>query len=245
MNRLRCFSRYRPLPSLLLLVASMLPQGVAAEVPLRAFTADYDLFRNGMHIAVSKLSLRRSAGSWRWIMETKSRGIYSWFIDSSPYTETAFTQNGDTLRLQEIVIADAGDKKKYESAKFDWDEKELRVLRRGKQKSMELGEDVYDYQSIHVLAAAMQIRRQNSATVDFYRKGNLVRSHITFKGEGKVAIDGKNIGANIYDQAITKSDSRLRYYYDAENPLLPLRIEKLGSDDGPTVLSLKRVEWKL
>ena len=44
---------------------------------------------------------------------------------------------------------------------------------------------------------------------------------------------------------MVRSDSRIKYYYDVENPLLPLRIEKLESGDSPTVLSLQQVDWSL
>ena len=39
--------------------------------------------------------------------------------------------------------------------------------------------------------------------------------------------------------------AKIKYYYDAENPLLPLRIEKLESGESPSVLSLQKVDWDL
>ena len=44
---------------------------------------------------------------------------------------------------------------------------------------------------------------------------------------------------------IVRSNSKIKYFYDAENPLLPLRIEKLESGESPTVLTLREVEWGL
>jgi hypothetical protein len=73
-----------------------------------------------MHIAVAQLSLQGSDGLWRWRLTTKARGIYALFIDKSPYSETSFTQNNNDIQLQQIVVADSADKKKHESAIFDW-----------------------------------------------------------------------------------------------------------------------------
>ena len=118
-------------------------------------------------------------------------------------------------------------------------------MRRDQQENLDLSDPVYDQQSIHLLAAGMRLRQQNTATVDFYRKGKLVKSFVQFSGPGTVKFNGKSINAHIFDQTIVRSDSKLRYYYDADNPLLPLRVEQLESGDGPTVLTLKRVDWVL
>ncbi len=233
------------LTRLALVLASLLPISATAEVPLRAFTADYDLFRNGMHIATSQLKLRRSEDAWSWVTEVRARGIYALFIHKKPYSETTFTQDQNGLQLQQVVIADRNSQNQYESAKFDWQQKRIQILRKGKQKILDLLDSVYDYQSIHVLAADMHLRQQKTATVDFYRKGKLVKSFIQFNGEGKVNINGESINAHIFDHTIVRSDSKLRYYYAADNPMLPLRIEKLEAGEGPTVLTLKNVDLGL
>ena len=235
--------RFHLIPSVLALL--FISPGQAAEIPLRAFNASYDLYQGGMHVAISELSLQPSDESWQWRMSTQARGIYALFTNKIPYSETTFTQTHDSIRLQQIVIADSSDKDKYESAKFDWDKGKIEVLRRGKQKQLPLNASVYDYQSIHLLAASMGARQQANMTFDFYRKGKLAKSRFVYSGEGKVAIDGETIKARIYEQMIVKSNSKIKYYYDAGNPLLPLRIEKLEPGESTTVLTLSKIEWTL
>ncbi|MDH3860047.1 MAG: DUF3108 domain-containing protein, partial [Gammaproteobacteria bacterium] len=231
--------------SLLLLILLLISPGSSAEVPLRSFNASYDLYQGGMHIATAELSLQDSDGLWRWRMSTRSRGIYSLFINSSPYSETTFTQDNNDIQLQRILVTDAADEKKNESANFDWSKGTIAVLRRGKQKQLPLDANVYDYHSVHLLTAAMQLRQQENTTVDFYVKGKLVKSRIVYGGTGKVNINGESIDAVIYKQMIVRSNSRIKYYYDAANPLLPLRIEKLESGESQSVLSLQKVDWDL
>ncbi len=231
--------------SLLLLTLSMFSPGSAAEVPLRAFGASYDLYKGGMHIAVAEISLQDIDGLWRWSMTTRARGIYALFISSNPYSETTFTQDNDAIQLQQILVTNMKDKKKNESANFDWNNGTIAVLRRGKQKELPLAASVYDYNSIHLLTAAMQLRQQENATVDFYRKGKLVKSRVVYGGTGNVDINGESVGAVIYEQVMVRSNSKIKYYYDAENPLLPLRIERLESGESPAVLSLRKVDWIL
>jgi len=238
-------SQSSSIASLLLLTLSLFSPVSGAEVPLRSFSASYDLFQGGMHIATAKLSLQDSGGLWRWRMSTRSRGIYSLFINSSPYSETTFTQADNDIQLQRILVTDAADDNKNESASFDWSKGTIAVLRRGKQKQLPLAANVYDYHSIHLLTAAMQLRQQKSTTVDFYVKGKLVKSRIAYSGTGKVNINGESIDAVIYEQMMVRSNSKIKYYYDAGNPLLPLRIEKLESGESPSILSLQKVDWDL
>ncbi len=245
MIRLCLNSRFSSITSLLLLAVSLFSPRLAAEVPLRTFIASYDLLQNGRYIAVAQLSLQGSDKLWRWRMTTKARGIFALFISKSPYSETAFTQNDNDIQLQQIVIRDSTDKKKHESANFDWDKGSVAVLRRGKQNQLPLTAEVYDYNSIHLLTAAMYLQQLKNTTIDFYLKGKLVKSRVVYSGEENVDINGESINALVYEQLMVKSNSKIRYYYDANNPLLPLRIEKLESGESPTTLSLREVSWDL
>jgi len=228
----------------LMLMLSLSVTAMAAEVPLRAFTASYDLKTKGMNIGITKLSLEPVNELWRWRLSARARGIYSMFVRKKPYSETTFSHNQDQVRLQQIVISDENDKDEYESASFDWNSGYMQVMRKGKRSSVALTTGVYDYQSIHLLAAAMQLQDLKNATVSFYRKGKLVESRLTFRGKGSVKIGGKDIEARIYEQITSGSKTRVKYFYDQKNPLLPLLIERRRGDDSPTTLKLREVEWR-
>jgi hypothetical protein len=227
----------------LMLMLSLSVTAMAAEVPLRAFTASYDLKTKGMNIGITKLSLEPVNELWRWRLSARARGIYSMFVRNKPFSETTFSHNQDQVRLQQIVISDENDKDEYESASFDWNSGYMQVMRKGKRSSVALTTGVYDYQSIHLLAAAMQLQDLKNATVRFYRKGKLVESRLTFRGKGSVKIGGKDIEARIYEQVTSGSKTRVKYFYDQKNPLLPLLIERRRGDDSPTTLKLREVEW--
>lgn len=235
-------SRCNSIPSLLLLLLASLP-AAAESLPLRAFTADYELHRGDTHVANSEMSLNREGEFWRWTMMTRARGVYAWLVSKQPVANTIFDQRYGLLWLQEISVGDADEERSNERARFDWSSGRIDVERKGKRRLLPLSDIVYDYQSIHLLAAEMLQRQQETMTVDFYRKGKLVKSSLTYTGTGNIDIDGVGREASVFEQTIVNSDSRLRYYYDAASPLVPLRIEKLEDDDPPTVLTLRRVEW--
>lgn len=235
----------RMLAGLLLLALMLISSGLAAEVPLRAFTASYDLYKGDMHVAISEISLQREGQLWRWRTTTEAQGVYALLINGKPYSETTFIQASDEIRIQQILNTVPGDKKKNESASFDWDKGSVSVLRKGKHKQLALEAEVYDYHSIHLLAASMGMQQLDRATVDFYRKGKITRSELVYGGTENLDIDGKAVTANIYQQVIVKSSSQLKYYYAAENPLLPLRLEKRKPGKSPVTMTLRKVEWDL
>ena len=216
----------------------------AAEVPLRAFTASYDLSNRGMNLGISRLSLEPVNELWRWRLTMRARGIYAMFISKKPYSETTFSHNPEQNRLQKIVIADENDEDDFESASFDWEKGNMQVIRKGKHSSVALTTAVYDYQSIHLLAAAMQLQELDNMTLSFYRKGKLVESSLNYRGEGSVKIGGKDTEARIFEQTIAGSDRHITYYYDVQNPLLPLLIETRDEDGSSSILKLREVEWR-
>lgn len=244
MKKLCSKNRFSSTLSLLLLCAFS-PPGFALEIPLQPFNASYNLYKGGMNIAITELKLERSGEHWRWSSLTRARGVYAWFTRKQPYTETSFSRLENEFRLREILIADRGSKKNLESARFDWVKGELEVLRKGKRRQLQLGDGVYDYQSIHLLAAAMNQQQLKTATIDFYRKGKLVKSRVVYSGQQPVEVNGKSVQANVYEQIVARSNSKIKYYYDVDNPLLPLRIESLESGESPAVLTLRQVAWDL
>jgi len=218
---------------------------LAAEVPLRAFTASYDLHISNMHLAIVEISLQRESQLWRWRSTTNARGIYALLINNEPYSETTFTQVNEEIRIQRILNTDLGDKKKREEVSFDWDKGSIDVLRKGKQKQLPLVAEVYDYHSIHLLAASMHMRHLDRTTVDFYRKGRISKSELVHVGTGNVDINDKTVNASIYEQTIVESHSKLKYYYMVENPVLPLRVEKFKLGESSITLTLRKVDWNL
>lgn len=230
--------------SLLVLVASLAP-AVSAEVAPRPFSANYDLLRGNKHIANTELKLERSGNRWRWRSHTRARGVYAWFSRKQPYTETSFSLTDGEFQLNEILISDARNKNRYELASFNWDKAELEVFRKGQHKQSRLESEVYDYQSIHWLAAVMGRRQETERNMHFYRKGKLVDSRLIYAGRQNLELDGRTIAAKVYEQTLVESKSRIKYYYDAANPLLPLRIEKLEPGKKPSALTLRQVDWGL
>jgi len=245
MNRLRLNSRYILIHSSLLLALCLSLPVLAKEGPLRAFTASYSLHKGSIHVGTARLNLAPYEQLWRWHLTTRASGIIAVFVHKKPYSTTTFNHVQGEVRLQEIVIGDEKDEDEYESASFDWEAGRMKVLRKGKRKSVKLAAAVYDYQSIHLLAAAMQRLQSNEETVDFYRKGKLTKSKLVYLGEEMVDIGDRKIEARVFRQTVEGSSTVIRYFYDPNHPLLPLLIENRKGDSSPAILRLIEVDWHL
>ncbi|MEM7562957.1 MAG: DUF3108 domain-containing protein [Pseudomonadota bacterium] len=220
----------------------LLPAAVTAD-SLRAFNAKYQLYRGDMYVANSKLRLENADAHWRWRLSTRARGIYAMFTDKKPVSETTFAIDGDQIRLQQIRISDKSDKKKLETARFDWQTGLVDVSRKGKQKQHPLAEAVYDFQSIHWLATRMLEQQHENRRIKFYYKGKLIQSNFVYLGIESLKTADQQKKSHVFEQEISRSKSKITYYYDTDNPMLPLRIETRKSGESPTVMILESVEW--
>jgi len=237
-------SMRRSFISLSLAFLAVFAGGAAAnEVVLRPFHASYDVYMGGMRLAVSELSLENNDAGWYWTFVTRARGIYKLFTDKQPFSETHFRRFGDGFLVTEMRLGDHGGEQPYEIAHFDWIKSLLEVTRKKKRSEVRLGNEVYDYLSIHLLAASMGETQLPRPVIDFYRKGKLIKVRFVYSGRQTVNIGEESIEANVYEQVAAHSKSKIKYYYDVKNPLLPLRIEKLEAGESPSIMTLNKVEW--
>ena len=114
------------------------------------------------------------------------------------------------FRIQHILVTNGQNNGKDESAQFDWESGKIDVVRKGKSKQLELPMEIYDYQSIHMLAASMVRQNLASKTVSFYRKGRLRESQMAAGGDASVDVNGTSMPALIFEQSITDSSSTVR-----------------------------------
>ena len=226
-----------------LLLACLLVSTAQAEVPLRAFHATYALEKSNLSLATAELSLAPEGDQWRWRLLTRAKGFYAMLTRKRPFSETLFRQTHDDLLLQSILITEGPHDKRPETARFDWEAREMQVERKGKQKVRTLPGSVHDYQSIHLVAADMQLRDQQQRDLYFYRKGKIIDTRLSFLGEKSIEIEGKTVDTRAYQQSFTRTGTVINYYYSADNPLLPLLIERLEEDESPAVLTLTSVKW--
>jgi hypothetical protein len=227
---------------LFLLIFNITPS-IADELKLHAFDANYSLHIAGLHVGYSKLSLSQSNDLWRWQTSSEPHGVYSLLTNKKPYSETRFSLNAGHHLIQNILISDEGDKSLYETAHFNWQKKQAKILREKVTSTASLNGDVYDYHSISWLVANMMKAKKTEIEVDFYVKGTIVKSIVKRIDNQNIETAGQKVSAWVYQQTTTNSSSKLQYYFNPAKPLLPLKIEKLKPGKKTALLLLQSATW--
>ena len=221
------------------LISGFSNPGVAQDA-ITPFEASYSLFVSGMHVANSELSLAQSGPFWRWRLSAKSRGLYAMLSPKKPYSETTFSIADGLYRIDNLLIDDGDGERKVETARFDWQKKQVEIQRKNRLSAEVLQNEIYDYLGINWLTALMSKHGIDSTQFNFYYKGRLIKSALKRIADTHLEFSGKEIKTRAYEQTSTQSKSSLRFYYAAENPLIPLKIEAFKSGEQTSVLLLQK-----
>jgi hypothetical protein len=227
---------------LFLLILNITPS-IANEFALRAFDANYSLHIAGLHVGYSTLSLNQSGNLWRWQTSSEPRGVYSLLTNKKPYSETRFLLDNGRHLIQNLLISDEGDKNLYETAHFNWQKNQAKILRKKVTSTASLSGDVYDYHSINWLVANMMKTQKIKLKVDFYVKGAIVKSIVKRIDDKNIEVAGQKVSAWVYEQTTANSSSKLQYFFNPAKPLLPLKIEKIKPGKKTAILLLKSATW--
>ncbi|MCP4430040.1 MAG: DUF3108 domain-containing protein [Gammaproteobacteria bacterium] len=224
-----------------LLLISMV-SSFAADHSLSAFRASYNLFRNDKQVGESFLHIEKGNNRLSMQMITKPSGLYALITNLQPVTETTLIRAKGDFRLSTIRIFTNLNENPQEVVELDWQKDLLTSNRKSKQYQLPLTEEVYDYLSIHWLAAQMSLADADLYQLKFYRKGKLSTSTLLRSGTETLEINGKKIQATVFEQSFKGSSRHFKYHYDRQNPWLPLRIERTKKGKKTTVLLLKSVD---
>lgn len=216
----------------------MLPIAALAQTTtILPYQASYGLYRNGIQLGTTELSLEREDKQWRWLQTSKAKGIYTLFTRKKPSAETRFSRLNGKYRLQSVLLTDEADSEEIEMARFDWNNRVANVLRKKKQRKLGLTSDVYSHQSVHLLSAEMLAGKIEQRAFYLYYKGRLVTSDLKYIGTEILEFAGRSIETKVIEHTIAGSDTRLKYYYDLDNPLAPIKLET-SQDDKKTIIML-------
>jgi hypothetical protein len=223
----------------LFLSISNISPSIADELKLQTFDGNYSLYIAGLHVGYSKLSLSQSGDLWRWQTSSKPCGVYRWLSDKKPYFETRFSLNAGRHLIQNILISDEVDKNLYETEHFNWPNKQVNIFRKKVTSIASISGDVYDYHSINWLIANMISAGKTELEVNFYLKGAVIKSIVRRIDNKNIDTAGQKVSAWVYEQTTANSSSKLLYYFNPAQPLLPFKIEKFKPGKKTTILLLK------
>lgn len=214
---------------------------LADEQTIKPFNATYSLHKGGLQVGEADLSMEQADTNMRWQLSSRATGIYALLTDKKPYSESILKSSDDDYHLASISVSGNRKDQPTESARFNWPDKSLEVQRKGKSKVLALRNNVFDYLSIHWLSAQMTLNAGSKTEIDFYRKGELVKSTLKMIGVSKINTQDKIRSVRLYEQKFKKSKTIYQYYYDLKNPLLPIKIERIKPGKDSTIMLFKHL----
>ncbi len=215
-----------------------------AEVfTITPYQASYKLYRSGLQVAESSLSLKQSGRFWRWRLSSRPTGVFKLISKKEPYSETTFSLLDNQYRINSILLADERDDKRYEIARFNWNSRQLDILRKGERSIENLPDQVYDFQTIPLLIAQMTKDGAQQMAFSFYLKGQVVDAKLERVGKSKLKIRDLNIEVSVFRQSISGQKTTSKYYYGPDSRLLPLKIENINSKGKTSIMILDQVVW--
>jgi hypothetical protein len=229
---------------ILLLTLFLAAPGLAREITLAPYQASYTLYRGSLNVARSELSLEQSGRYWRWRQTSKATGIYSLLSNKILYAETTLLRLENRYKIHNILFTDDGDGDRFENARFDWNKQQIDIQYKNKRYVETVPGEIYDAHSIHLLAAQMLQQNLQQSEFYFYRRGALTKSRLKRTGKSTLEVNNKPIEVLVFEQTSEGSGSKLKFFYDPDKPLLPIKIERTKPGKKTTIMLLKSVEWR-
>ncbi|MCP4492211.1 MAG: DUF3108 domain-containing protein [Gammaproteobacteria bacterium] len=226
----------RNLRWLLILLLTSLSFGTHAAEPFRA---EYTVFKGANKIGNAVLSVTTNENIMRWQLETEASGILALFTNKKPFSESVMHKSDSDFRLSSVLVALRRDDTPQETVHLNWQQQQVEIITEGQRRQHFLQNAVYDFLSIHWLAAEMTRNAARKIEFDFYRRGKLIKSKLRLTNQTEIELGEKTIPVNCYMQTFLPSTSKYRYCYDISNPLMPLKIEKTKPGKKSTILQLK------
>jgi hypothetical protein len=228
----------------ILLLAMMAIPAFATDIVLKPYQASYAVYRGGLNVANSELSLEQSGRYWRWRQSSKAKGVYALFSNKTLYSETTILRYNDRYKIHNVLFTEEGDDDGYENARFSWDSHTVDIQYKKKRYIETLPEDIYDSHSIHLLSASMLIDNLQALEFTLYRKGKLQKSYLKQSAKSKLEINQKVFDVLVFEQTTAGSSAIMKYYYKPQEPLLPIKIERIKPNKKTTIMLLQSVEWR-
>jgi hypothetical protein len=136
------------LRALFALAALLLSAGADAATPPAAVKASYDVFKDGMHIAIVDESYDKTGDHYRIVSDSNPAGLLAMFVRTKIKVQSSGTVTAAGLQPDKLEYGRLDDASKNVSAAFDWRANELRMTFDGRNETLPLVPGMQDRLSV-------------------------------------------------------------------------------------------------
>jgi Protein of unknown function (DUF3108) len=227
--------------SALLLVALA---AAANAAPPASVKASYDVFKDGMHVAVVQETFEKNGAKYQIVSESNPAGLLALFVRTriKALSSGAVTRTG--LRPDQFDYGRLDDASKNVSATFDWKAEQLRLTFDGRNETIALPQDTQD--RVSLMYQFMFLPAGKLGSLEFHMTNGKKIEPYRYQLAGSETIDtplGKLNTLHLVKQR-EPGDNAVEVWLASERNLIPVKLLIMENDGSKFEQVITQLEFK-
>lgn len=214
-------------PAALLAFAS-----AALAAPPTSVKAAYDVFKDGLHVAIASETFDRAEGKYQVVSEQSPAGLLAMFVRTRARVSSSGTVTANGLRPDQFDYGRLDDASKNVSARFDWDARLLRMSFDGRTETAALAAGTQDRLSVMYQFMFTPVERLRDLAFPMTSNGKKIENY-RYQLAGEETLDtplGKLKTLHLVKQR-ENGDNGVEIWLSTENNLFPVKL-LISENDG-------------
>lgn len=228
---------------LIVAIAALALPGHAA--PPAAVTASYDVYRNGLHIVVTKETFERNAAKYHIVSESEPVGLFALFVRTRAKVVSSGTITRAGLHPEQFEYGRLDDASKSVSATFDWAAALLRMSFDGRTETAPITAGAQDGLSVMYQFMFLQADKLRDLVFQMTRNGRKIENY-HYELAGSEPLDTR-IGKLNTLHLVKKreaNDNGVEIWLAPEHHFFPVKLLILENDGTKFEQVITRLEFK-
>jgi hypothetical protein len=212
------------------MLAAVLHPWAALAAPPVAVNAAYELYRNGLPVAVVRESFEKSGDRYRIVSESQPAGVLALLVKTRIVIQSTGSVTGSGLRPEHFDYNRRDDASKNISARFDWNAQQLVLSFDGRRETLPLLHGIQD--RLSAMYQFMFLPAEPSADVAFPMTNGRKIAHYRYQFLGTEEIEtpvGRLESVRLVKER-EADDNSVEVWLARERNLFPVRLVILEKD---------------
>jgi hypothetical protein len=232
------------LRALLAFAAAAACSGAIAETPPASVRADYDVFKDGLHVAMMQESFEKNGAKYEITSDSNPAGLLALFIRTKIKAHSAGTVTAGGLQPERMEYGRLDDASKNVGAVFDWGAQQLHLSFDGRNEVIPLGPGTQD--RVSVMYQFIFLSPEKLKLLEFPMTNGKKIEHYRYELAGHEQVDtplGKLNTLHLVKHR-ERGENGIEVWLAADRHLFPVKVLFLENDGSRIEQVITRLEIK-
>jgi len=218
--------------------------GAGTASPPASITASYDVYQNGLPVAVVQETFENNGVKYRLVSESTPAGLLALFVRTRIKIHSSGAVTPAGLRPEKFDYGRLDDASKNVSATFDWRERELHLTFDGRNETLALPQDTQD--RVSLMYQFMFLPAEKFGDLAFHMTNGKKIETYRYRLAGTAMIDtplGKMNTLHLVKQR-EPDDNAVEVWLAPDRQFFPVRLLILENDGSKFEQVITRLEFK-